>query len=471
MRGAQLEVLALECCDCASGGSAEVAGYFYVVVVGRVVVVGDVPVAVGAAVVMFVVVVVVRRIDLNVAAHVGDYALAGDAVRVVRVERVVRVFWVAADARWSAVAYNYGETAINRMRTSVSYCINNGCCSKRIMTASIISAIEIINYGNNFAVVGCCRYWNCKRCIIVVSICTYRVVARTCYCRIFGITARVFDIWCWIYCISTQVGNCIGISYSPRAIVTRLDCYMRYSKVAAIVCVQSLDIIIRCSCRPVGIAKVHVFFASRERTSSNQLRCLIILNDNSVCSLVFAMQSIVVGYMQLYPVGSVTIFRVIAIVIWNYSTNGKPCFILCSHRETIQSETTGPSVCISWSCCFDIGDNFLCTNIRTNVSKVCERYHRQWLNGNCEFSTLSTIVIVSYIDMVSSCFFRTYCYSICIVRSSCSCVYTMVPYIIVVSTDTTRINRKSCSLTFTYYRRICLYMNIGRIFYQNSCAA
>ena len=416
MSGAQLEVLALECCDCASGGSAEVAGYFYVVVVGRVVVVGDVPVAVGAAVVMFVVVVVVRRIDLNVAAHVGDYALAGDAVRVVRVERVVRVFWVAADARRSAIAYNYGETAINRMRTSVSYCINNGCCSKRIMTASIISAIEIINYGNNFAVVGCCRYWNCKRCIIVVSICTYRVVARTCYCRIFGITARVFDIWCWIYCISTQVGNCIGISYSPRAIVTRLDCCMRYSKVAAIVGVQSLDIIIRCSCRPVGIAKVHVFFASRERTSSNQLRSYIILYYDIVCCFVLAVQSIVVANMQLYPVGSVAIVSN-SVIIWNNCRNCKFCTILSSRGCSIQSEVAGPCVSVIRSCSLDVGNNFLLSYIRANIAKVWECYYRQRLNGNSNICTLGTIVIVCYFNMVCSCFCRTYSYNITIVRS------------------------------------------------------
>ena len=357
------------------------------------------------------------------------------------------------------------------MVTSISYRISNSCRSKRIMVTSIICSIEIIYHRSNLAVIGSSRNWNCNCCIIVVIIGRQRVVARTSYCRVFSITTSIFDIWCWSYCIITQVGNYICVPYCPCAVVTRFCCCNRNIEIATIISVQSLDVGGWRSCRSSVIAKVHVFFASRERTSSYQMRSIFILYNDSVCCLVLALQSIVIGNMQRYPVGAVAIIRIVVVIVWNNSSNCELSSILSSSFCTIQSKVARPSVCIARSCCFDVSDNFLCTNIRTNVSKVCERYHRQWLNGNCEFSTLSTIVIVSYIDMVSSCFFRTYCYSICIVRSSCSCVYTMVPYIIVVSTDTTRINRKSCSLTLTNYRRICLYMNIGRIFYQNSCAA
>ena len=398
-------------CCCTS----KVAYYSYFAMVCSIIIISYVPTIVSMVVMVFM--ISSRNIEsTSCATHTCNDVLTADTIWIVWVIRINRIFVVAADARWSAIAYNYGKTTFNRMRTSISYGINNVCCSKRIMTASIIGAIEIINYRNNFAVVGCCRYWNCKRCIIVVSIGRQRVVARTCYCRIFGITASIFNIWCRIYCISAQVGNCIGISYSPRAIVTRLACCMLYCKATAIVGIQSLNIIIRSCCRSVGIAKVHVFFASRERTSSNQLRSYIILYYDIVCCFVLAVQSIVVANMQLYPVGSVAIVSN-SVIIWNNCRNCKFCTILSSRGCSIQSEVAGPCVSVIRSCSLDVGNNFLLSYIRANIAKVWECYYRQRLNGNSNICTLGTIVIVCYFNMVCSCFCRTYSYNITIVRS------------------------------------------------------
>ena len=357
------------------------------------------------------------------------------------------------------------------MVTSISYRISNSCRSKRIMVTSIICSIEIIYHRINLAVIGCSRNRNCNCCIIVVIIGRQRVVARTSYCRVFSITTSIFDIWCWSYCIITQVGNYICVPYCPVAVVTRFCCCNRNIEIATIICKQSLDVGGWRSCRSIGIAKVHVFFASRERTSSYQMRSLFILYNHSVCCFVLALQSIVVGNMQRYPVGTVAIIRIVVVIVRNNRTNCESCFILSSRFCTIQSKVARPSVCIARSCCFNVSDNFLSTNIRTNIAKVWECYYWQRLNNYCNASTLSTVIIVSYIDMVSCCRFWSNSYCICIIKGMHSRVYTIIPYIIVIRCTESASEYSKCRfLTLTYSRRCCLYPNIGRIFYKDSSA-
>ena len=155
------------------------------------------------------------------------------------------------------------------------------------------------------------------------------------------------------------------------------------------------------------------------------------------------MQSIVVGYMQSYPIGSIAIVCN-TIIVWNYSSNCETCTILSSSSITIQSKVTGPCVCVVRCCCFNICNDFLSSYIRTNNSKVWECYHRQRFHSDDNIGALSTTIIVGYINMVSSCSFWCNGYNICIVRSSHGCIKAIVPYIIIIGTDTARIYSKCC---------------------------
>ena len=129
------------------------------------------------------------------------------------------------------------------------------------------------------------------------------------------------------------------------------------------------------------------------------------------------MQCIVVGYMQSNPIGSVTIVSN-AIIVWNNCSDSEACTILSSCSSSVQCKVASPSVSIIRSCCFDICHNLLCSYIRAYNTQIRECYNRQRFHCNSNIGSLSTIVIVGYIHMISSCLQRSYCYNICIIWSS-----------------------------------------------------
>ena len=140
--------------------------------------------------------------------------------------------------------------------------------------------------------------------------------------------------------------------------------------------------------------------------------------------------------MQRYPISAVAISRIVIVIVRHHCCYCKCCTVLSSCRCSIQRKVARPSIRIVWSCCLDVCNYFLCSYIRTNITEVWECYHRQRSYLHSNVSALCTVVIVGYIYMVCCCRFWRNCNNICIIWSMQCRIYIIIPYIIVICTDT-----------------------------------